>query len=541
MIDNTANTMVLERVLAVNKDNWNFRADRVFTPQLLQLTDLLHELFYDARSKNLEKRKNEFKPALKNSDSIFSSGIEIEWNGSVKYHVPSSLKSVRSVVAVSPDSTHQISKYFANTDASNAIDAVLFDFEDAFKPALGNLIAAYTNLTDVATGHPRFIQKQNPFQFGTVADPVKQPEIFIRLRGLHQPESSFVFGTDYASASIVDLVFSIYTQVKHLNQNQKNIFLIIPKCYDAGEANWWNNVISELEDIFGIENGSIKVILEVAAVRNCVQLDAMIFELRNRIAGLYANMRAKYFDDLRHHVKKTGEIFPARIQANHDATATMNFLNFVRDVALKYNLHSIAGLGLNAAGNLYPSCEDADVAKYEKEIELLNQLNFDATQVTHVSFAILIAKGSDTENKNKAALSEMFNYGINKISVSDLRDNLRAAIEFIHAWEQGIASAFFDNRYEDVISFDVIRAQIRQWVTNFVITTEGEKINSRLVTMLLLEESDKLKSQLEEEFDGNPTAEMRTILNTYTQATLKLEQILLDESVPEFFNAAARH
>jgi malate synthase len=300
-------------------------------------------------------------------------------------------------------------------------------------------------------------------------------------------------------------------------------------------------LLNEIEDLFGLEKGVVKVIFEASNSRMALEIEHCLFELRSRVVGINLNFRAKFFDDLRYLNKKSSTILPSRnvISIEEDFTS---FYNTIGAAAQLHKLLIWCGLGFNVTGNLFDANEDADVQAYENELHILSQKSFDAIQITHSGYAETVRDNMVANKKNPFAAvpvsaESLLNYKPAAIKLIDLRDHLRTAIEFVHAWEQGMASAFFSNRLEDISTFDIIRAQIRQWIVNGVETEAGDKINSRYVTMILLEELDKLKIHLEEEFDGNPTAEMRTILNTYTQAALKLEQILHDEKIPEFFNA----
>jgi malate synthase len=94
-----------------------------------------------------------------------------------------------------------------------------------------------------------------------------------RARGLHLDDRHIrdVNGSGMA-ASIVDVCLYVVNNYKELQKAGSSIVLYLPKIQTAGEAALWNDMISALEEHFGLTNGTIKVYVLIEQLEATYQL-----------------------------------------------------------------------------------------------------------------------------------------------------------------------------------------------------------------------------------------------------------------------------
>ncbi|MEO8150088.1 MAG: hypothetical protein ABI723_20795 [Bacteroidia bacterium] len=526
----------VEQELKISQQIRNEKTERLLTPEFLKLLSNLHECLNEERKGILDYRYQINKALQKDFEKVIAEqkpdigAFEVTQTNDF-------FQKVKTLIVCPANQTRSLVKLINGSERFQKADAVVVDFSSTLKPVWNNLSDSINNVIEIANESARFSQQTfAEFSLTGTPAPVSQPVIILKPRAVHVEENNISIGAENYPASLFDVALMAYHAFKSFVINGKQLVLAI-EFSNQFEAQWWNELVVIIEEHLKLDAGTIKICASLDSVTSVVTAEAIVYELQNRIVALQADFKGKIFNDLKLLQKKSDCIVAERKSLNINETSLKAFSENVIHISRKYGLTSIAGLSINAAGQ-FVDFKDVSIAKYEEELETYIKLGFNAVTVSHQGYIETL------KEKNIEAL-EISDTSVNeknllpapslKISMIGLRDNLRTAITFMQAWNQGIASAVFDNRWEDVQTFEIIHAQIYQWIRNSVHLATGERINSRLITTIILEESEKLQNEIRDEFAGNPISEIHTILNTYTQAALEVEQLFLKDELIQHF------
>lgn len=525
-----------EKPLAVNQKAWNDKSEKLLTPDFLKLLTNLHLCLNEERKSILDFRTQINKALQKDFKQVIEEQ-HIKTEPFACAIVPEEIKNLRTQIVCPANQTHELIKLINGNERYLKPDVVMVDFSNSLMPAWNAILDGVNNVIAIATENARFTQRSfEAFSLTGEKQVTQQPQLIIRPRQLHCEEINITIdGGNYAATMLDVALITFHSSNLFIAKNKIPVFNIT--CSNPYEAQWYNELFTVLEEVLNIKVAALKVIVDIDSATGSVTADAIIFELQNRIVGVEADFKGKIFNDLKLLRKKADNIVAERKSLHLTEPALQVLAKQVCAIAFKYNLLSVAGLSVNAAGK-FVDFKNVAIAHYEEELKQMNAVGFNMLTLSHQGYIEYLRDNLKRENvsENLPQQVDVLPAHSPIISMLGLRDNIRTAITYMHAWNQGIGYAVFDNRWEDLQTFEIIRAQIYQWVRNSVhIATTSERINSRLITTIILEETDKLQTEIKEEFAGNPISEIQTIQNTYTQAALEVEALFLEDELREFF------
>ncbi len=529
MKDNTHQADVQsEHELIIDRKNRNDKTDKLLTPDFIKLLSNLYECLNEERKGIIDYREQLNKALQKDFEKVIA-GQQVDTGLFEVNYAGEFFQRVNTLMICPANQTRSLVKLINGNERYKKPDAVVVDFSSTLKPLWNNITDSITNLIEIANESARFSQKTfAEFSLIKTDAPVQQPLIIIKPRTIHAVEELIKVNEGYYPAALFDVALTAYHTFRTMVAKNRQPVLLI-ECNNQFEAQWWNELAAVMEEYLKLDAGTIKIIAALDSATGLVTAEAVVYELQHRIVALQADFKGKLINDLHILQKKNDNIVAERKSINIAEPSLQYFSKTVIDVARKHGLPAVAGLSINAAGQ-FVDYKDVSIAKYEEELALMIASGFNTIMVSHQGYIEdVIEKFKQPVDSGKATIpgKQLLPAGSYKISMMGLRDNIRTAITFMQAWNQGIACAVFDNRWEDVQTFEIIRAQIFQWMRNSVTLATGERVNSRLITTIILEESEKLQNEIREEFAGNPISEIQTILNTYTQAALEVEQLFL--------------
>ena len=87
---------------------------------------------------------------------------------------------------------------------------------------------------------------------------------------------------------------------------------------------------------------------------------------------------------------------------------------------------------------------------------------------------------------------------IGAISENGLRTNINVGILYIESWLRGNGCVPLYNLMEDAATAEISRGQIWQWIKHKAKTTDGKLIDKSFFDKILIEELQKIKSEVGE-------------------------------------------
>ena len=379
------------------------------------------------------------------------------------------------------------------------------DFEDATSPTWSNIREGQINLHDA-------IRRQIDF----TADNGKKYQLKnktavlkVRPRGWHLTEKNFLVDGEAISASLFDFGLYFFHNAHELIRNGSGPYFYLPKLEHRFEARLWNEVFEFAQNELGIPNGTIKVTVLVETITAAFQMEEIIYELREHMAGLNAGRWDYIFSFIKKFRNRKDYILPDRDQVTMQVPFMKAYANLVVKTCHKRGAHAIGGMSA-----FIPT---KDPKQHEK---IMNKVRNDKTEealagydgswVAHPGLIPAVESvfeqiiGDHPHQKHilraefnttpSALTSPNVMYG--EVTELGVRMNINVALLYLESWLQGTGAAAIYDLMEDAATAEISRAQLWQWYHHQVSFKNGKIFNRALFCMLLEEECEKVKEML---------------------------------------------
>jgi malate synthase len=274
----------------------------LFPYGLGQLLVSLHQRFEPQRQALLQLRKqnqaNYDAGVIPSFPDRFSDAVTGNW---MVEPVPEKLLCRRVEITGPVSSSKMVIQMLGRNEFGDRADTAMLDFEDSMKPDFQNVLNGYRNVIGAVNGTLTYIEESN--QDGKSKtysiDKNDKAYVMVRVRGLHLNESHVkIFGTSI-SAGLLDLIVCFFHTYKEYLKRDEFPKFYIPKCEHFLEARWWNEVFSTLEDEFDLIRGTIKVTFLIETLPATLQVEEILFEIKDHAVALNVGRWDKIFSDIK--------------------------------------------------------------------------------------------------------------------------------------------------------------------------------------------------------------------------------------------------
>lgn len=508
-------------VLRINDVELSKEELALFTPAFESLLVVLHEELNDERKRLLADRFYLHK-ALETGH--VKRLVDTHPEVGRAWHVPDDVRAnVRKAELCCAADNDVLMRRLLQQPISKAQGLnIVVDFEDSLKHTWKHLIAGMRTLHTVIV--PRYLNASERLAY-------KAPGISFRVRSMAAIEENVAINDEPVCAGLFDLAMSFCLASKMMQHIQVEYY--IPKIEHYHEARWWNMIITLLENFNDIAENAIKTIFIIETLPASYQIEAILHETKNRTIALSCGFRNRITSDLKIVKRKPDFILPERIHLDLQNNYLSDFAQHLIAVCHRHNALVIGGLTLNASG-MSDDGNDAYVEKNNLDIKQQHALGFDGCWIAHyahIPYILNTFAESHQLEKIPAGyddIPDLLNINLFPVTMEGLRDHVRTVISFLQAYNEGYASLIINNRLEDVATYEYAKTQVIEWYKKGITLESGEKLNARLVKDIIIQESERLQELLAREFEGNPTGELGAIINTYKQAAINFEQMVIN-------------
>lgn len=345
------------------------------------------------------------------------------------------------------------------------------DFEDATSPRFTNIIAGHANMLDYRDGT---LEHDDP-ETGKSYRVGDQPALLmIRPRGLHMDEANVMMNGQPISAALFDFGLTIFHCGRALAASGRGPFYYLPKLESHREARFWNEVFLFAQEKVGLAPGTIKATVLIETLPAAFEMDEIVWELRDHIAGLNCgrwDYIFSYIKTLRNHSQF---VLPDRAEVTMDRAFLATYAARLVKVCHRRGVHAMGGM---AAAIPVRGDEAANEAAFEKVREDKNRevaLGHDGTWVAHPDLVPIAREIFDAgmEGPNQIRRPRQ-DYRIEpakllaphagQVTEAGVRGNIAIAIEYLAQWLQGRGAVPINNLMEDAATAEISRAQLWQW------------------------------------------------------------------------------
>jgi malate synthase len=510
--------------------------ETVLTPAALSFVAKLHRTFDPRRRELLQQRAER--------------QLQID-RGELPDFLPETagIRSDRSwhVAPIPPDLQRRHIEITGPTDRKMLINALnsgadvfMADFEDANSPTWDNLLQGHINLRE-AIEHT--IELQTPDKIYRLNDTVAL--LLVRPRGWHLPEKHVLVDGQPISGALFDFGLYFFHNARRLLSKGSGPYFYLPKLESHLEARLWNDVFNLAQDELDLPRGTIKVTVLIETILAAFEMEEILYELRDHIAGLNAGRWDYMFSIIKKFRNRPDFAFPDRAQV----TMTSPFMRAYTELLVKTchqrGAHAIGGMAAFIPSRKDPVVNENALKKVREDKLRESADGFDGTWVAHPDLVpvakeifdeVLGDKPHQKETMREdvhVAAPQLIDFTIpgGQITEAGLRLNLNVALQYVESWLRGTGAVAIYNLMEDAATAEISRAQVWQWINSpNGVLADGRKVTVELVRQLLPEEIEKIRQLY---------GEANFVASKIPQAREVFEKVVTEKQFEDFLTLVA--
>jgi malate synthase len=378
------------------------------------------------------------------------------------------------------------------------------DFEDANAPTFANMVEGQANMlarwqgglgfTDAATG--------KAYKLGP-----KPAVLIVRPRGWHLPEAHIEVDGEPMSGSLFDFGLYVFHCAKAAMAAGSGPYFYLPKLESHLEARLWSNVFVAAESVLGLAKGTIRATVLIETLPAAFEMDEILFELRDHIAGLNCGRWDYIFSFIKTLRNNPAFILPDRSQVVMGKAFLRNYSLLLIRTCHKRGAFAMGGMAAQIPNRKDPEANAAALARVKTDKEREAGDGHDGTGVAHPDLvpvamevfdrlmpqANQLDRTRDDVNVQEADLLEVH---AGTRTEACFRENIRVGIQYIEAWLRGRGAVPLYNLMEDAATAEISRSQNWQWLKFGVTLEGGTKVTKAWADGLIGEEVDRIKQEV---------------------------------------------
>jgi malate synthase len=511
------------------------RYDEVLTRDALAFVEELHGRFGPVRARLLEARAQR--------------RHELEAGGTLDFL--DETREVRekdwTVAAAPADLQQRWVEITGPTDRKMAINALnsgadgfMADFEDANAPTWANMIEGHVNLRDAIEGTISYDGSDGRhYELGP--DPAT---LLVRPRGWHLPERHALAGGEPVAGALFDFGLYAFHCARPLLAGGSGPYFYLPKLESHREARLWDDVFSWAEGALAIEHGTMKATVLIETLPAALEMDEILFELRDHSAGLNAGRWDYIFSAIKSFRERPNFVLPDRA----DVTMTVPFMHAYTELLVatchRRGAHAMGGMAALIPSRRDPEANERALAAVRADKEREVAQGYDGTWVAHPDLVPVarevFEQGLDGRPNQldrrrddvQVTAAELLDTAATPGAVTEagLRADVSVGFQYISFWLGGRGAAAINSLMEDAATAEISRAQIWQWIRHGARIEDGRTVTPELVRRILDEEMERIHAEVgDETWEAGRPAETRELF----------EAVALGEEFVEFLTLPA--
>jgi malate synthase len=338
------------------------------------------------------------------------------------------------------------------------------DFEDACSPTWENVVDGQRNVHDAVR---RTISLETPEKSYRLDDEIAT--LLVRPRGWHLVERHHEADGEPVSASLFDFGLTVFHNAREQLDRGTGPYFYFPKLEGHEEARLWNTACDLAEEWLGLPQDAIRATVLIETITAAFEMDAILYELRDRSIGLNAGR----WDYIFSCIKKTGAVLPDRARV----TMTVPFMRSYTELLVKTcharGAHAMGGMAAFIPSRRDPQVNEVALAKVTEDKRREAGDGFDGTWVAHPDLVPVALAQFDRPNQLERKRDDvdvregqLLDFAVSGGEVTDegLRTNVSVGVRYLDAWLNGVGAAAIDNLMEDLATAEISRAQVWSWV-----------------------------------------------------------------------------
>jgi malate synthase len=356
------------------------------------------------------------------------------------------------------------------------------DLEDALSPTWANVVGGQAALIDAVRGTLTYDSPEGKsYRLG---DRVAQ--LVVRPRGWHLVESHVMVDGVPISASLFDAGLYLFHNAAERVARGSGPYLYLPKLESHHEARLWNEVFVQAQAELGVPRGSIRATVLIETITAAFEMDEILYELREHVAGLNAGRWDYLFSVIKRFRSSPVLESPDRAQLTMTVPFMRAYTERLVATCHRRGAHAIGGMAAFIPNRRDPEVTERALARVRDDKDRESRDGFDGTWVAHPDLVPVALEmfdavlGSRPNQKDRlrsevsVSADELADFAIAGSGVTEggIRANVRVALAYLDSWLRGTGAAAIDNLMEDAATAEIARSQLWLWRVRGLLSVE---------------------------------------------------------------------
>jgi malate synthase len=380
------------------------------------------------------------------------------------------------------------------------------DFEDANSPTWANMVGGQVNVADAVRRRIEFTAPDGR-EYRLADDPAV---LLVRPRGWHLPERHLLVDERAVAGGLFDFALFAFHNAAELLERGSGPYLYLPKLESHLEARLWKAAFELAEDALGLDHGTFKATVLIETLPAAFEMDEILWELRDHVAGLNAGRWDYIFSAIKRFRTRPEFVLPDRA----DVKMTVPFMRAYTELLVR-TCHRRGAHAMGGMAAVIPSRTDAEAnerafAAVRDDKRREAQDGFDGTWVAHPdSVAVAMAEFDAvledrphqvdrTRDDVAVGAADLLDVPATPGAITErgLRSDVNVGIQYISSWLRGNGAAAIYGLMEDAATAEIARAQVWQWVRHGAALDDGRTVTAELVRRVADEELERIRQEV---------------------------------------------
>jgi malate synthase len=362
------------------------------------------------------------------------------------------------------------------------------DFEDSNSPTWDNLVRGQINLRDRWSGAMDYRDPESGKHYVLGKRPAV---LMVRPRGWHLPESHMRIDGQIMAGALFD----------------SGPYFYLPKMESHLEARLWNSVFTFAQSALALPLGTIKATVLIETLPAAFEMDEILYELREHMAGLNCGRWDYIFSFIKTLATNKKYVLPDRSQVVMSKAFLASYSALLIKTCHNRAAFAMGGMAAQIPNRKDPEANELAFAKVRDDKEREARNGHDGTWVAHPDlvpvamevFNALMPTPNQLYVKRddvKIGQKELLEVPKGSKTEAGFRENIRVGVLYLEAWLRGRGAVPIYNLMEDAATAEISRSQIWQWLKFGAILDTGAKVTRKFFDTCMREEMKRVKEEV---------------------------------------------
>jgi len=387
---------------------------------------------------------------------------------------------------------------------NSGANVFMADFEDANSPTWHNNLEGQVNLADRWHRSIDFKDAASGKQYSLSAKPAV---LLVRPRGWHLMEPGLTVDGAVVAGALFDFGLYFFHNAQAQLAKGSGPYFYLPKLESHLEARLWNDVFLFAQKQLGIAQGSIKATVLIETLPAAFEMDEILYELRDHMAGLNCGRWDYMFSFIKKLRANKAYVLPDRSQVVMGKAFLRAYSLLLIRTCHRRGAFAMGGMAAQIPNRRDAAANEAAMARVRADKEREAGDGHDGTWVAHPDLVPVAKEVFDRlmpQANQLTRLREDVSIGQADLlevhqgtrTEAGLRENVRVGVQYIEAWLRGKGAVPLYNLMEDAATAEISRAQVWQWI-HYGISLEGGTVATpELLKRIIGEEMQRVRQEV---------------------------------------------